>query len=102
MGNSIAASRVHTKVWKSMAEVRAAHAAREWGNHWFETGSMQFFRSKIESGILKGRYFITSEINPSDEKRYSIRYVTDDAQIETLGEFHSYKTKQDAKDAIPL
>jgi len=102
MGRSIAEATIHTRKWASMAEVKAAHAARKVGNHWFEKDTMRFFHSRIESGIIRGRYFITSEVNPSDEKRYSVRYVTDDAEIETLGEFHSYKTKEAAKRAIPL
>lgn len=77
------------------------------GSHFFDRGAMKFFNSKIESGILQGAYFITSERMELDmPKLYTIRYVEFDpavipaAQVEELGEFQEFTTLTAAKAAL--
>jgi len=62
---------------------------------WFEKQTMSFFGSKIESSLLKGGYFITSEKNFDGTKRlYTIRKVNEDFSINTIGSFQQFTTKQ--------
>lgn len=66
---------------------------------WFSPGNIKFFKTKLpkvayatDAGLL----FITSEVNPSGEKRYSIRQQKVSAEIKTVGPFHFYPTRQAA------
>lgn len=81
-------------------------AANNAGSHWFSKGAMQFFSSKIESGMIAGRFFVTSEQCDADSPRlYSVRVVTRDAaatpslSIDTVGDFQAHATLTDAKAA---
>lgn len=46
---------------------------RKAGRHFFDHETMKFFSSKIESSLLKGNYFITSEKPPRNPRYYVIR-----------------------------
>ena len=61
--------------------------------HWFDAGSMRFFRSRIGkarrclSGIW---YFVSSEQFDDHTKRmYSVRKMHLDGDIETIGDFNT-------------
>lgn len=88
--------------FSSMAGVRAAFSAA--GSYWFSKGAMQFFRTKIESSLIGGRYFITSEKPPYDVRKFSVRKVVrhdnGSLTIETIGEFCSHETIQEAREAL--
>jgi len=80
--------------FSTMAEVIKAN--REAGQHWFSDRTMAFFKSKIESELINGRWFVTSE-EREGQRRYSVREVTgDDAYIHTVGEFWAYDTLAEA------
>lgn len=71
------------------------------GNHWFDKDTMGFFKSKIHTWDVVTGYFITSEIDWSDTKRYSIRHANfETGQVGTVGEFHSFLTLHAAKKAL--
>ncbi len=83
--------------------VREFYAQMRPDGHWFEPGSMRFFKTKLpkvayatDAGLL----FITSEVNPSGEKRYSVRRQKVSGDIDTVGAFHFYPTRQAALAAI--
>lgn len=90
--------------FSSMAGVRAAFRAA--GSYWFTHGSMRFFNTKIESSLIGGRYFITSERYETDEpKLFNVRMIVRDTEdatlsIETVGEHMTYTTKQQAMNAL--
>ena len=70
--------------WSSIAEVRKAN--RQLGHHWFDRDTMAFFASRVETGILGGRYFVSSEQYSEDTpRRYTVRAVNSDGSIDTLG-----------------
>lgn len=72
------------------------------GQHFFERATMRFFQSRVFSTVYGGKYFITSEINPSGEKRYTVREAVDGGKrIKTHG-FFAYRTLSDAKDQARL
>ena len=66
------------------------------GNYWFSPSTMAWFGSRIESGLIGGRYFVTSEQGPDEPRRYSVREAQSDATIETVGEFYAYRTVEEA------
>ena len=79
----------------TMADVRADVPS------FFSRGAMEFFGSRIESSLMKGDYFITSEVPPYEGKRYTVRWWNRDGRIKSMGKgFTKYPTKEDAKEAI--
>lgn len=78
-------------------------AARTAGNKWFTKGAMEFFNSRIETGILRGAYFISSEQYEDEPRRYTVRHAVrhenGTLEIETVGELGGYETKDAARNA---
>lgn len=71
------------------------------GNHWFSEDTMRFFDSRVETWDGNTGLFITSEVNPSGVKAYSIRRADfETGRVSTVGVFHSYKTLKKAQDAL--
>ena len=75
--------------WTSIEEVRAHHRNRR--VDWFDAGP--YFGTRVETGMLEGRLFLTSEqFEPSEgepwERRWTVRAVHDDGWIETVGPFY--------------
>jgi len=80
--------------FKSIAEVKKANKAI--GQYWFNKETMAFFDSKIESKLIEGQYFISSEYSPWGGKKYTIRIVSPIGAVDTVGEFGKYETKEEA------
>lgn len=84
----------------TFASIPALKAAcRAADNHFFSKGAMQFFKSKVESAMYGGRYFITSEQFETEPREYRVREVTRDSKtaridIETVA---THTTLQDAR-----
>lgn len=87
-----------TFTYSTMDDVIAANAAI--GNHWFEPSSMRFFKTKIESRLIAGHRFVTSEKGPDGVRRYSVRDAKPDGTIDTIGEFQAHATKRKAMAAV--
>lgn len=74
----------------TVREVREAHSGA--GRHFFDRGTMRFFRSRIcaRGTVYGGRYFITSEKTCFEDYRrvYHVREVKmGGASIDTIGEY---------------
>jgi hypothetical protein len=87
----------------SMAEVQSAF--KNEGSNWFSPSTMKWWRAKIESNLIGGRFFITSEQRePDTERRFSVRKVVrtkaGSLSIDTIGEFHSHETLAHARAAL--
>lgn len=83
----------------SLADVKQLN--EDAGQYFFEKGTMRFFNSCIETGLLKGGYFVTSERAPHGSRKYTARKVDYlNGSIETLGDFNECSTKDGAKDQI--
>jgi len=67
------------------------------GQHWFDDETMLFFKSRIESDLIDGQFFITSEQSPDGPRAYTIRAANDDGHIVTMGDFGQYVTLEAAK-----
>jgi hypothetical protein len=84
-------------------EVRDFYKRNQPDGHWFDAGSIRFFKTKLpeiayetNAGIL----FITSEVDPSGVKAYSVRRQLPSGEINTVGSFHSYQSRAAAAKAI--
>ncbi len=81
--------------YSTMADVIAANESI--GAHWFDRSSMRFFKTKIESRLICGHRFITSEKGPDEVRRYTVRDARPDGTIDTVGDFQGYRTLAAAK-----
>ena len=81
----------------TIADLRALN--EENGGCWFDKGSMRFFGTKIESGILTGRYFITSEQPPHGSRGFTVRTFDEKGNIGTEGELCGHATRAQARKA---
>ena len=72
----------------------------EAGRHWFKDDTIQFFKTKLETNLIDGRYFITSERGPHGPRAFSVRMADEDAHIQTVGDFMAYETLKDAETAL--
>lgn len=88
--------------FKTLSEFRQANKTK--GFHFFSRKTMKFFNSKIESSLLKGDYFITSEQIETSQgirpRKYTLRRANKDATVSTVGEFQQFNSKQAAKEFI--
>jgi hypothetical protein len=70
------------------------------GHHWFDRETLRFFNTRIESSLIAGEYFITSErVDDRDRRRYSLRRAKPDGTVETIGAFQAYASKSEALNA---
>lgn len=68
------------------------------GHHFFDADTMRFFGSKIETDLFENRCFVTSEDNFNQTERwYNVRqFGKDYKSVNTVGEFNSHATLEDA------
>lgn len=79
----------------TITELKALN--KENGGCWFDRGSMRFFNCRIESPILGGRLFVSSERQDDEHKRlYTVRSFDDKGSIDTVGEFQEHSTRAEA------
>jgi hypothetical protein len=82
----------------TITELKALH--RRNGGGWFEADAMRFFGTRLESPIVHGHYFITSEQPPAGPRLYSVRSFDKQGVISTEGEFCAHRSKNDALQAL--
>ncbi len=75
------------KHWQNISEIKAANKIL--GRYFFSAASMRFFNSKVYPKVYGGRFFVTSEKGPYSPRKYTIRMATDEACIDSIGEFNS-------------
>lgn len=88
--------------FKSMEAVKRANRAAD--QYWFTPETMRFFGSRIESKLLYGCLFVTSEQDPAQmwPRAYSVREANADGTIGNVGEFQGHATFDDAMKALHL
>jgi hypothetical protein len=80
-----------------MTFVQMKLANKAIGQYWFDKGSMAFFNTKLIGQPDAFNLFITSETNPSDETRYTVRlFAYHSSKVLTVGDFHK-RTKREAE-----
>jgi hypothetical protein len=85
-------------MYNSIEEIKDANAVV--GQLWFSPATMRFFDSRIESGVLRGAYFVTSEQPPGGPRVFSVRYADERGYVTTIGEFGAYTTRAAAIAAV--
>ena len=87
-------------------EIKRRNADR--GHHFFDRSTMRFFRSRVGKWTLLGEddkvYFVTSEqFIGSDRiphpRRFTVRAMNPDGEINTVGEFQAFPDLRSAKRA---
>ena len=85
-----------------MDEVRRAN--RRAGDHFFDEEIMNVSCTRVETYLLGGQYFVTSELATDDpsgrERRCTVRRVLPNGRIETVGAYQAYEGLQAAREAI--
>lgn len=83
----------------TIKEVKQAN--KDLGHHWFSPDTIRFFNCRVLPTVYGGHYFITSEKYDYNSPRlYTIRFVSSDGSIDTVGDFQYYETAGQAKKAI--
>lgn len=83
----------------TVKQVRQANKAIR--HHFFEAATMRFFNSRVGRRVYRGCYFVTSERREIYEPRlYTVRRVTEDGRVTTVGNFQAYKSARAARRAI--
>ena len=82
-----------------MSDVKAAADAA--GSHWFDPGSMRFFRTRLPiTGLADGcgrMWFVSSEAPRNGPRKFSVRvFVPQSGQVLTHGQFRSYGNRGSA------
>ena len=89
--------------FQTIADVKRANKAS--GYHWFSEGALSFFDGRVESPLIGGRFFVSSErfwpsLGAPAPRLYTVREVNaEDGRVETFGEFQGYATKARAVEA---
>mgnify|MGYP003121203573 FL=1 len=68
------------------------------GSHFFSPDTMRFFSSRIQTTPpYKGRVFVTSErMNWNSPRLYTVRVVQPSGNIQTIGDFGAFTSRQSA------
>lgn len=75
-------------------------ANRSAGYHFFDPGTIRFFKSRVIGPLVAGRYFITSEQYDREPRRYTVREATSACTVDSVGHFQQYPTLALARRAI--
>lgn len=66
---------------------------------WFAPSAMRFFNCRLLRTTYPGNIFITSELlaKAATPRRYTVRQLEEDGDIETLGDFQQFATALQAQ-----
>lgn len=74
---------------------------RQKGFHWFDQGTLSFFRSRVSNWDCVTGYFISSERGPDGYRKYSVRKADfETGNVSTVGGFFSYPSIATAKTTV--
>lgn len=87
--------------FRTINDVKRANRKR--GHYWFSPDTLRWFRSRIETELVAGRCFITSEQQDDNHPRlFTVREAYPDGDIGTVGSFQQHATLHDAHSAMHL
>lgn len=70
------------KRFESMEQFKAHNAAQ--GYHYFSKETMRWWKSKVESTMIAGQYFLTSEDDWRGNRIYCVREALEDGRVKTI------------------
>jgi len=71
------------------------------GQDFFKEGVMRLFIREIESEVLKGKFFVTSErYDTFAPKQYTVRQVSDNGHVTNVSKFQEFDDKYEALESI--
>jgi hypothetical protein len=83
-------------MFNTMTDIR--HANYALGHCWFAPDTMRWWHSRIVSGVLGERYFVTSECQDDNHPRlFTVRMANDDGSIDTVSDFQQFRTLTEAR-----
>lgn len=78
-----------TKTW-TINDIKTACRVR--GSHWFDPGTMRFFKGRVLDTVYQGPngiFFVSSEQYDTQQRRYTVRqFHPETADITTVGDFN--------------
>lgn len=90
-----------TTKFTTLAEFKTLN--RSTGRHFFDRDAMKFFNSRIESGLIGGRFFVTSEkMDEYAPRLYTIREAMDDGSVQDANGYQRYHSLEAARLAVRL
>lgn len=78
----------------TIAQVAALN--RDNGGHWFDKSAMRFFKTKIESGVLPGFLFVTSEQCGYGPRLFTVRQFDAAGNVSTVGKLQEWLSRRAA------
>jgi hypothetical protein len=87
-------------MFRTVEEIKAAN--ERLGHYWFTAATMETWGTQIESEVIRGHWFITSEDHPSGSRRFSVRHATSDGDVHTDRRTNAgdYTSRWDAREEI--
>lgn len=67
--------------FRTMEDVRKAN--RELGHVWFDQATMEYHGTVVESELIDGEWFVTSDRTWDGKRAYTIRHVDSDGDVHT-------------------
>ena len=85
--------------WKNVAQVKAR--GKTIGDRTFSEENLRYFKTKVGTRVLYGRFFVTSECaRGSTERSYTVRYATDYGYVDTVPKFMGSSRRHAAETAV--
>ena len=90
------------RLFEDMDQLRLANRAA--GEDFFDKTGVENLCTRVETYLIGGQYFVTSELDPADpthrDRRCSVRRALPSGRIETVGDFQAYESIPAAQQAI--
>ena len=100
--SALFANTIMTKTFQDIDDLR--RYSQKMGCDFFEKTTSDYQCTRIETYLIAGEYFITSELTSGDpsgrSRRCTIRRGTPQGQIETVGNDQEYDSIQQAQQAL--
>lgn len=85
-------------MFKTITQIKIAN--KNAGFHFFDRKTLKFFNSKVESRVIRGNLFITSErFDATTPRRFTVRAAMVTGAIKTVGGCMQHATLESAKEA---
>ena len=90
--------KVGANLFESMSALKSFHKSKD--GHWFDSKTMKYFNTKIETPLIGGKYFIYSNKMPMEDRYYKIAEATTSGNIFPVTEAPYFKDKTKAKEYL--